>query len=537
MASLTGLLGSFTEQAAAEAIGFGIGVALAEALKPEAVALGQEAWKLTPMKAVDAGTAAAIVAEDVEQLGWGQGEAEQAGIDSDRFAAMLGELLNAPGLGELLRMLRRGTIGAGDFAHGLRKAKLETRWDSAVEELQDERLDPAVIATAIQRGLLANAGILPVGPPTAVGRVEPMPVVAIDAIAEAAASGVNRERLEVLARIVGLPPGPGELLQLLNRGAIETADFYRGVAEGNTRNEWADVLLELRRRLLTPTEYVQARLRGWIDDGAMHAGASLSGMETADTDLLMKLSGRPLSFHQVFIGLRRGGTYDGPTAGIDPAFLKSLEESSVRPEWYSLAWAQRYSYPSAFVLRQLTTAGDLTAAQTEQILLYQGWEPTLAKTIAGRWGGSATGIGKAETKTELDDEYEGGYITEAEYRRALTALGYTGQPQDLLVHLGDARRVKKWREKIVDAIAAAHLSFKINDAQASAELAEIQITGEAATLLIVLWNKQRRDTIANLTPAQIKKSIGTDNITRADALLELEHREYTPEDAATFLDE
>jgi hypothetical protein len=490
--SIGGLLGSFTSRTASETLGFGIGVALAEALRPEATVLGQDSWAALPSKAVDAELAAAIVAESVELLGWGQGEAAKGGISGERFAAILGEALNAPAVGELLRMRRRRTIDAGDFAHGLRKAKLEERWDEAVAELEQERLDPAAIAVMVQRGILRLAGLLPVGPPEGVGRVPPMPMVDLDPIAEAAASGVDRDRLAAMTRIVGLPPGPGELAQLLNRREIDETDYLRGIAEGNTRNEWGRFLMALRRRLLTPHEYVEGRLRGWIDDAEMRDGAALSGMEAADTDLLAKLSGRPLSWHQVFIGLRRGGDYEGATGPIAPPFLKALQESNIRPEWYSLAWAQRFTYPSAFVLRALTTAGELSAAETETILLYLGWEPELAGKVSARWAGSVAGAGKEETKTELEDEYAGGFMAEAEFRAALEQLGYTGHVQDLLVHLGDARRIKRHREKVVDAIGKAMVAGSIEETAALSELAEINVTGEAATLLTSLWAKQRR---------------------------------------------
>lgn len=534
---LAGLLGRFTSQTASETLGFGVGVALAEALRPEANSLGQDAWAANPTKAVDAELAAAIVAEAVEQLTWGQSEAAMGGIDGARFAAMVGEALNAPAVGELLRMRRRGTINEAAFAHGLRKAKLEEQWDTAVAELAEERIDPAAIAVMVQRGVLRLAGLLPVGPPTDVGRVPPMPEVDIDPIAEAAAAGIDRDRLAAMTRIVGLPPGPTELMQLLNRREIDEADFYRGIAEGNTRNEWGSFLIALRRRLLTPHEYAEARLRGWIDEPAMIEGAGLSGMTADDTRLLSNLLGRPLSFRQAFIGLRRGGVYDGPTAGIDPAFLHSLRQSSVRPEWYHLAWAQRFTYPSPFVLRALTSAGELTATETETILLYSGWEPGLAKKVSARWAAGGGGKGKAETLAELEDEYAGGYMSEAELRTALGLLGYSGDGLELLVHLNDARRVKRWREKVVDAIAAAHLAFKIDDTTATAELAEAGVAGEAATLLLNLWGMQRRDTIRALTPAQIKKAHKAGLFDEATALSELEQREMTAADAATYLGE
>lgn len=490
--SLGGLLGGFTSRAASETIGFGIGVALAEALRPEATLLGQEGWMREPSKAIDPQLAAAIVAEAVEQLDWGASEALKHGINGERFAAMLGEALNAPAVAELLRMRRRKTINPAAFAHGLRKAKLEERWDEAIAELEHERLEPAEIAKAIHRGIMRSDGVLVAVPPSTPGQVPMVPPSDLDPLEEAEASGLSAERLRILTGNAGLPPGAIQMLQLLNRGKIDMADFLRGVGESNLRNEWGPALAELRRHVLTPHEYVELRLRAWIDDQAMHAGAALSGLEPSDADLLFKMMGRPLSWRQVFIGERRGGKYEGDTSGIDPAFLKALQESNIRPEWYSLAWAQRYSYPSAFVLRALVSGGDLTAAEGETILLYLGWDPVLAKKVAAKWAGSVAGAGKEETKTELATEYAGGFMTETEFRQALEALGYSGHVQDLLVHLGDARRAAKYREKVIDAIGSGYMAGKVPAPLASSELAELGVTGQTTTDLLALWDKLAR---------------------------------------------
>src|SRR5438552_3695091 len=135
----------------------------------------------------------------------------------------------------------------------------------------------------------------------------------------------------------------------------------------------------------------------------MYEQTARHGMSRADTDLLFKVHGRPLSFHQVWIGLQRGGVYDGPIGDIDPAFLKALRESNIRPEWYNLAWHQRYTYPSAFVMRALTQDGTLTAAQAESDLIDMGWRPERAKQAAEKWasqggGGGSAYVGKAATQ-------------------------------------------------------------------------------------------------------------------------------------------
>jgi hypothetical protein len=533
---ITSLEGA-AEQSLSTALGFGIGLALGVALSPEATRIGQKVWSADPTKALDPGTAAAIVAETVKSSGWGHAEAAAHGIDADRFDAILEETLNGPALGELVRMLRRKTIDAGDFEHGLRKAKVESRYDVAIAELETERLEPATLATAIQRGIVNDPGLLPVGPPTGAGKVPPMPVAKVDAIAEARDSGIDRERLAALTRIVGLPPSPGELLELVNRGAIDEVDYLRGIAEGNTRNEWAPFLLELRRRLLTPQQYAELRVRGWIDQGAQHAGAGLSGLTSADAELMFQLNGRPIPVHQVTTGEARGGQFQGGQSGIPPAFLRALEQGSMRPEWYDLAYANRYTLPSAFVIRSMLTTGELTQEDGHKLLLESGWPPELATKAAAAF---AKGSGKAArdlTAAQLLAELEGHYLTPDDFHKRMLELGYGAAAIADYQHLADARQVKRARDARVNRIRSAYVGHKASLEATTAELAKVGLAADAQQLIVDEWEGEREANVAALTPAQVKKAYRVALFDRDRALGELEDRGYSPADAATLLDE
>lgn len=493
MSSILGSLGGIAENSAGEALAFGLGFALGRALEPAGVELAQTAWSIAPDKVLDPGSASTIVAEALKDTAWGESEAKQTGIDAERFDLLVQEVLTAPGFAELLTMLRRGTIQPDAFAHGLRKAKLETEWDVPIADLQDERLDPAVIATSIQRGIMHDPGVLPVGPPAETGNVPPMPVSALDTLKEAAASGVNEDRLAVLARIVGLPASPDLAARMVFRGILERVDFDRAVAEGNTRNEWAPFLFEGFREILTAHDYVELRLRGWITDTQMYAGTALHGMSTADTDNLFKVLGRPITTHEVTTGTARGGTYNGPTTDIPTPFLKAMEESNLRPEWYSLHYANRYTYPSAFVLRTLAQSGELSHADVLQALLDIGWPPTFADKVATAWAPVTTAavdanVKKAHTKawTEAQNSYLAREATAADVKPILDAIG------------------------VVEA---------------------------SQTEVLAVWNEIRALVRKQLTPAQVKKAIGEPGKDKAWATQQLLDRGYDADDAATFLAE
>jgi hypothetical protein len=486
-------------KSAGEAVAFGLGFALGRVLDPAGTALEQQAWK--DALAVDSGlgrafdpqTAAAIVAETVDQLSWGEGEAAQTGMTTERFGLLVKEVYAAPGLGELFPMWRRGTITDAEFLHGLRKAKLPTEWDKGLTDLRDERLDPAIIATSIQRGIMHDPGVLPVGPPSAVGKVPPMPVVALDTLKEAAASGMNEERLAVLARIVGLPASPDLAARMVFRAIIDRVDFDRAVSEGNTRNEWAPFLFEGFREILTAHDYVELRLRGWIDDPAMYAGTGLHGMSKTDTDLLFKVLGRPITTHEVTTGKARGGTYNGPIGSIPTPYLKAMEESNLRPEWYDLHYANRYTYPSAFVIRSLAQTGELAPADVKQTLLDIGWSPDFAAKVTTAWTGGTKGTANK-------------HVTSAE----------TG---------------------LFTVLRKAYVNDEATEAQAAPILTELAIPEADHARIFALWGHERALVRSSLTAVQIKKAIGQPGKDQAWALARLKELGYTDADAATFLAE
>src|SRR5207248_3369152 len=129
------------------------------------------------------------------------------------------------------------------------------------------------------------------------------------------------ERQQIRFRLAGLPPGVETALQMLRRKIIDVATFRQIVAEGHTKTKYTDDLLALERVVLGAQTYAGLHLRGWIDEAAMVAGGELTGYDKAQMDLLFKEHGRPATGHQVLVGLRRGGVYDGPLTGIPQPFI------------------------------------------------------------------------------------------------------------------------------------------------------------------------------------------------------------------------
>jgi hypothetical protein len=483
------------------AVGVGVGTAVSDIIEPKLRSFRNEQSAAHPHNPPDVMALADGVAKGHIDLDIAQVWADQNGFGDLQFDALIKIAHAGPGTAYAFELWRRGKIGETAFRRALRRAALEDEWIDALVEVKQQILSPAELAVMVQRGIVPDPGYLPVGPPSGRGKVPPMPVANIHTADEAAGSGFNFERMAALTRIIGLPASPDLAARMVFRGIIDRVDFDRAVAEGNTRNEWRDPLFEGFRQIPTAHDGIEGRLRGWIDDAAMYAETARHGMTKADTDLLFKVTGRPLSWHQVFIGLRRGGVYDGPTDHIDPAFLKALLESNIRPEWYNLAWAQRYTYPSPFVMRALTEDRTLTAAQAEADLLDMGWRPDRAKEAATHWAGGAGSSGDPNT------------------RKAQTQL---------------------WTR-----LHRSYIAGETDTNEAKDVLAQLGVEAGAQDEILALWLVERSLAVKQLTAAQVKKAWRNAVTnpatgapwTREDATTRLIQMGYTYNDAATFLDE
>src|SRR5581483_10212780 len=144
----------------------------------------QQAWAENTNKVLALGVLAELVAQALTDQDSAAGEAARTGYDGNRLEAMVQAALTVPGTGELLRMLRRGTIDADQLEHALRKLKREAQWDHAIAELESERLEPAEIAKAIHRAIMRGADLLIASPPDTPGKVPAVPPSELDPIAE-----------------------------------------------------------------------------------------------------------------------------------------------------------------------------------------------------------------------------------------------------------------------------------------------------------------------------------------------------------------
>ena len=381
----------FFGSAGSQAVGVAFGATAIPALLPAVQYLENEAWSLHPDKPPDAVLLAQGVAQGQVDPDSAKQWAREQGFGDAAWTALVDVANVGPALGYAYEARRRKRLTDAELETAFKRQGIEERWFAALLDLKDARLDLGALATAVHRGIMEDAGLLVQPVPGGSGVIPRIPESPIDTVAEFAAHGIDPERARVLVADTGLPLALGEMLRLLNMGEVTETDVQVSVAESNVRNEYMDAALKLRRHLLTAHEQAEAELRGVKTRAEAQAGAAMTGLEPADYATLFQILGRPLNVHDITKGLAHGVTLGGTYDDIPEPYRDAVRRSAIRPEYAKMAYANRYTYPSAFVLRGLTQAGDIAEAEARDILTFEGWEPTLAATVAAKWAATGTG--------------------------------------------------------------------------------------------------------------------------------------------------
>jgi hypothetical protein len=496
---MASIFARFFGRTVSEAAAFGAGVALGPVLAPVVRELENSTWAAYPEKPPPAVTLALVVEQGQVDEDAARTWAKETGFGDDAFSALIDIANTGPGVAAAFDLWRRRKIDEAGFRRALKRQGIEPEWIDALWQIRQDVLDPADLARGIHRGLVPDPGLLEGTLPSGVGNVPAYPVYDIDAIAEAEAAGLDRDHLGVLVGLQGNPMGAHEAAEAQFRGILTRDDYLRAIAEGNTRNEWADAIFEQTRQIPTARDFLENALRGYRTLASALAGAARHGMSTADATMIYQNQGRPMAVRQITQALARGGTFKPEPGEITDPYDASIVEGNIKPAYYDLAKALRYTLPSPFVMRALTQAGTWSQAKAEQRLLDAGWIPQDAKEAAAAWAGGTT------------------VATDPHVAKAQTQLWNT-----------------------------THSSYRDNEAgetQARASLTTLGIDATAQDQIIALWNAEKALIRRELSPADLRKAYQKqdENVatglawTRADAVARLIELGYDSEDAENYL--
>lgn len=193
---------------------------------------------------------------------------------------------------------------SGLFTEALLTQTLEQILGYAIGGAAQPAIEVAV--QGILNDLWASHTDLPLDPATAALASVRNPGNGLDAAAEATLTGVNGQRAGWIKDSLLAPPDSGELLQLLQRGALTAAEVTTQLERGGVFPEHAALIPQLAVQLLSAADAAMARQQQFIDQPTQYAMAAKVGVDGPTAELMFELAGLPPGIGEGLELLRRG---------------------------------------------------------------------------------------------------------------------------------------------------------------------------------------------------------------------------------------
>lgn len=409
-------------------------------------------------------------------------------------------------------------------------------WTKAVKDGISVPVSPAVIATAAARGL--NLGDRP---------TVNMPAWAY---AQAAMSGVSAEDIDLQASIVGTPPAPQELFELERRGDIGHDDVIRGLKEGDTRDDWVDVLSKLAHGWLTPTDFIRAAVQSQMTYEDAKLWAEKTGLDTS-TALPIDASKVGGSDDMFGLGWSIAGRPPGPVElanmtlrGIIPkdgrgagelSFQQGIAESDVKTKWTEALWQLAQYVPPPSEIGSLLERGAVTTAQAIELWRKRGVPEEIAKGYAYIANQQHIGQDKLLAKGEVLTAYFDHIMDRPTALKYLGLLGFRDGVAEEILDIQDFKREIQAINRVVSRILTTYGNYKLSATHAKGALVGAGLEPGQADQLLSTYERLREAPIRVPSPREISLAAKAGTITEDEALQELANLGYQPRDAAIML--
>lgn len=387
--------------------------------------------------------------------------------------------------------------------------------------------------------ILTNTPLSPADAATAANRHF---LTADEAAGEASLSGVSSDRLAILTDLAGDAPAPGDLATALRRGLIpesgtgpDAVTFEQGIAEGNLRDKWTDVMRELAVQWPTPDDALNALLEGQISDADARALYAKFGGAPEYFQMLFDTRGSaPTPVEAATMANRGVIPWDGTGAGV-VSFAQAFLEGPWRNKWEAAYRKLAQYYPPPRTITAMFKEGALTETEALSYLEQQGLTPDLARAYVTGANSQASAKAKDLTEGSVIALYEARLITEADAESFLQALRYSAENARLLIELADLRRSIAEVTSAVSRVRTLYVGHKITGAVAQSILTELAVPADQIPGIVRTWKLEASVNVKQLTEAQIVDAYAIKLLSQSEAQSELEAIGYTPRDAWVLL--
>lgn len=317
---------------------------------------------------------------------------------------------------------------------------------------------------------------------------------------EAAFSGIDAARMDLLVKLTGNPPGPQELMEALRRQIIDEERFRLGIRESQVRPEWIDVLLKLRHSPLPMGVVTSAAVEGHIDIPELAHRLDLAGIDPSEAQLVYETAGRPPGIFELSELVNRG---EMPLA----LWLQAIRESDIKNKYIPYLAKLRRRIPPMRTVVAAVHQNVLPPERGIEKLLELGYNHEDAAMLVSEATALKHGANKNLAEGMIRDLYTERLIDRTKAHSLLTGLGYDETETGFILNLADHARHYRMVLAGVNRIHSLYLAHRLTRAQASTALDHLTIDAVARDDYLHLWTEERTANVPRISLAQLQHAV------------------------------
>lgn len=309
-------------------------------------------------------------------------------------------------------------------------------------------------------------------------------------------------------------PDVTTMLEMLRRNLISVNDAQVFLNHAGIPVELHGQFLALKDIVISPADLADMVVRGIKSHGDAAQAAAQSGVNASDFDALVLDTGEPLGLQQMLEAYRRGF--------INQARLvHGIRQSRIRDEWVDVAEALRFEPMSVADAVNAVVQNHMDQGTGNRIAEENGLAP-------GNFDILYETAGEPLSRTELEDLYNRGLVTEAEVKQGLResrlknkyvdaafalhrrvipvrslheALrlgsithddavkiamedGYTQHDAEILVSTGASHKIETYKNRVVSAIESMYEDNAISQVEAEDMISGLGFSATEAKFII-----------------------------------------------------
>lgn len=317
-----------------------------------------------------------------------------------------------------------------------------------------------------------------------------------DPYLEASYSGLDRDRLNILALNTGDSPAVGDLLLLYRRKQIDHARLVHGLQQSRVRDEWVDDIVNLRFAPPSAGEVITGALKGHLGDTDARERLAEAGINPDNFDWLRATAGRPPGIEQVLHLRNRKQATDQDVVDV-------VRQSDINDRFLPLIEHLGEYHPPVRSIMAMLRAGAIDDTKATELFKNQGVLDTDIPGYLREAHHGRTQSVKQLSQSQLVRMYVDGLIDHAAATGRLVALGYQTADADLLLALADDTRHERYVNALITQMHSRYVAHKATDADVHNALSAAGVAPGTITELLRLWQLARGATVHAPTVAQV----------------------------------